>query len=52
MYEGVDILACVWECVYMHVHQVHSCVYAEFTCMCAYIYIHVRVYVFTQRSRV
>jgi len=33
---------CVWVYIYIYVHHVHRCVYAEFTCMCACIYKHVR----------
>jgi len=32
----------VWVHICSYLHQVYRCVYAEFACMCAYIYIHVR----------
>ena len=29
---------CVWVCIYIYVHQVYRCVYAEYICVCVYLH--------------
>ena len=50
VYECVDILVCVWLYVYMHVHQVYSCVRRVYMYVCIYLHTCTRVRIHTEFS--